>query len=455
MKKVLLSILLISAVAPQIFAQKGAKPALTPAITSQVFHPVKFEEYDMPNGLHVILYEDHSAPRVAVRVFYHVGSRNERSDRTGFAHFFEHLMFESTDHIKRGDYAKDIEAIGGELNAHTSLDHTFYQEDVPSNYMRQALWQESERMHWLHVDSAGVETQRQVVKEERRNRYENQPYGSFFLKLMSAVFHTSQYSWTPIGDAQYIDQATIKEFQDFYHENYVPNNAVLVIAGDFKQAEAKAAAQDYFADIPRGAEIDRSYTPEPPQTSERTVEVNEKITPLPAVAYGWRTVPEGDKDQYALDMLANVLMQGNSSRLVKRLKDEDQLVASVQPIALTLEKDGAFGLLAVASKGKELSKVRAELDEEIKKLQSSGISDEEFQKVRNQMTKDLVTQAAEMGSVAFALSEEYALFHDAKRYNSEIDRYMAVTKQDIQRVAKKYLTNSARSVITYTVPTNQ
>ncbi|MDP4221554.1 MAG: pitrilysin family protein [Bacteroidota bacterium] len=419
---------------------------------AQVMKPIKFEEYDLPNGLHVILYPEHSAPVVSTRVYYHVGSKNERADRTGFAHFFEHLMFESTDDIKRGEYGKNIEAAGGELNAHTSLDRTFYQEDVPANYLRMALWGESERMHFLHVDAAGVETQRQVVKEEKRNRYDNQPYGTFFPKMMESVFKTSQYRWTPIGQAQYIDEATIQEFQDFYHTYYVPNNACLVIAGDFETADAKKAVEDYFGSIPKGAEIARSYTPEPPQTSERYTEVDEKITPLPAVAYAWRTVPEGDKDAYALDLLTNVLAQGNSSRLVKRLKDKDQLVVEIEPIVLTLEKDGVFGMLAVAKAGVEIPKVRSAMDEEIAKIQKEGISDEEYQKVRNQMTKDIVSQAASTGEIAFQLAHEYTLFHDTKRVNSELDRYLAVSKQDIQRVAKKYLSTNARSVIVYTVP---
>ncbi len=422
---------------------------------AQVIKPIKFEEYDLPNGLHVILYPEHSAPVVSTRVYYHVGSKNERADRTGFAHFFEHLMFESTDNIKRGEYGKNIEAVGGELNAHTSLDRTFYNEDVPTNYLRLALWGESERMHFLHVDAAGVETQRQVVKEEKRNRYDNQPYGTFFPKMMESVFKTSQYQWTPIGQAQYIDQATIQEFQDFYHTYYVPNNATLVIAGDFETADAKKGVEDYFGSIPKGADIVRSYTPEQPQTSERYTEVEEKITPLPAVAYAWRTVPEGDKDQYALDLLTNVLAQGNSSRLVKRLKDKDQLVVEIEPIVLSLEKDGVFGMLAVAKAGIEIAKVRTAMDEEIAKIQKEGVSEEEYQKVRNQTTKDLVTQAASTGQVAFQLAHEYTLFHDAKRVNTELDRYLAVSKQDIQRVAKKYLTLSARSVIVYTVPKSQ
>ncbi|MEI8133853.1 MAG: pitrilysin family protein [bacterium] len=419
---------------------------------AQAIKPVVFEEYDLPNGLHVILYPERSAPVVSTRVYYHVGSKNERPDRTGFAHFFEHLMFESTDDIGRGEYGKNIEAVGGQLNAHTSLDRTFYNEDVPAHYLRMALWMESERMHTLHVDATGVETQRQVVKEEKRNRYDNQPYGTFFPKLMESVFKTSQYSWTPIGQAQYIDKATIEEFQDFYHTYYIPNNACLVVAGDFETSDAKKAVKDYFGWIPKGADIQRTYTPEPPQTTERYTEVDEKITPLPAVAYAWRTVPEGDKDQYALDLLTNVFAQGNSSRLVKRLQERDQLVTSINPLVLNLEKDGVFGMLANAAKGVEISKIRAAMDEEIAKLQSEGISDEEFQKVRNQTTKDLVEQAANTGNVAFQLAHQWTLFHDTKRFNTEYDRYMAVKKEDIQRVAKKYLTTNARSVIVYTVP---
>jgi predicted Zn-dependent peptidase len=419
---------------------------------SQTFKPVKFEEYDLPNGLHVILYQERSAPVVAVRVYYHVGSKDERPDRTGFAHFFEHLMFEGSPNIKRGEYGKLIEAVGGELNAHTASDRTFYNEDVPSNQLRLALWMESERMHWLNVDSVGVETQRQVVKEERRNRYDNQPYGTFFLKMMEAVFKKSQYRWTPIGEAQYIDQASIQEFMDFYRTYYIPNNATLVVAGDFETAEAKKAIEEYFGAIPRGKEIVRDYIPEPPQTEERYMEVSEKHTPLPAVAYAWKTVPDGDKDMYPLDLLINIFARGNSSRLIRRLVDKDQLTVAVQPLALNMEKDGVFGFLAVAKQGIELSKVRAVLDEEIAKLIKDGISDEEFQKVKNQTLKDLVVQASSIGNVAFGLSHYYTIFKDTKRYNTEIDRYNAVTKQDIQRVAKKYLTKEGRNVIVYTVP---
>ena len=419
---------------------------------AQLVKPVKFEEYDLPNGLHVILYQEHSAPVVGVRVYYHIGSKDERPDRTGFAHFFEHLMFESTDQIKRGEYGKNVEAVGGDLNAHTAVDRTFYNEDVPSNQMRLALWMESERMHYLHVDSSGVETQRQVVKEEKRNRYDNQPYGTFYLKVMESIFKKSQYNWTPIGQAQYIDQASIAEFQEFYHTYYVPNNACLVVAGDFEIAEAKKAVQEYYGSIPKGKDVVRVYTEEPAQTEERYTEITEKQTPLPAVSYGWRTVAEGDKDVYPLDLLTNILTRGNSSRLIKRLQDKDQLIVSLQPLAYNMEKDGIFGFLAVAKSGVEISKVREALDEELAKVMKEGISDEEFQKVKNQTIKDLVTQAASIQNVAFGLSHMYTIFKDTKRFNTEAERYDAVTKADIQRVAKKYLTKEGRNVLVYTVP---
>lgn len=416
-------------------------------------NPIKFEEYDLPNGLHVILYPEHSAPVVAVRVYYHVGSKNEDPKRTGFAHFFEHLMFEATDNIKRGEYGKNIETAGGQLNAWTSMDQTVYVDDVPSNQLNMVLWQESERMNWLKVDSVGVETQRSVVKEERRNRYENQPYGTFFLQMMKNVFKGSPYEWTPIGEAQYIDQATIEEFRNFYRTYYVPNNATLVVAGDFKPADAKAAIKNYFARIARGTlPINRPVFALPPQTEERFVEINEKMTPLPAVAYAWRTVKEGEKDGYALDLLQKVLTSGNSSRLVKRLKDQDKIAIELNAIPLTAESGGVFGVLAVAQAGMSIDTVRKALDEEIAKIQRSGITEEEYQKVMNQITKDIVSSATSMGEIAFKLAHYHMVHKNAGLVNKELDFYRQVSREDIQRVAQKYMTNTNRSVLVYTVP---
>jgi predicted Zn-dependent peptidase len=219
--------------------------------------PIQFVEYDLPNGLHVILHENHAAPVVSTYVLYHVGSKNERADRTGFAHFFEHLMFEGSDNIPRGKIDKYVSSAGGNLNASTSFDQTDYFFNVPANQLKLALWIESERMMHSKIDETGVETQRKVVKEEKRMRYDNQPYGSLFEELAKLVFAGSPYSWVPIGSVQYIDQATIQEFRDFYKTYYLPNNATLAIAGDFNLDATKKLVEDYFGAIPKGPEIQR------------------------------------------------------------------------------------------------------------------------------------------------------------------------------------------------------
>src|SRR6187399_869399 len=204
-----------------------------------VIKPIQFIEYDLPNGLHVILHENHAAPVVATYVLYHVGSKNERADRTGFAHFFEHLMFEGSENIPRGKIDKFISGAGGNLNASTSFDQTDYFFNLPANQLELALWIESERMMHAKIDETGVETQRKVVKEEKRRGVDNQPYGTLFENLAALVFKGTSYAWTPIGSAQYIDQATIEEFRDFYKTYYLPNNATLSIAGDIDVAKTK------------------------------------------------------------------------------------------------------------------------------------------------------------------------------------------------------------------------
>src|SRR4051794_23916093 len=242
----------LSPIAP--LAAKDEAPA-PPAKT--ILKPIQFEEYDLPNGLHVILHENHAAPVISTYVLYHVGSKNERPDRTGFAHFFEHLMFEGSDNIPRGKIDKYVSGAGGNLNASTSFDQTDYYFNVPSNQLKLALWIESERMMHAKIDEVGVETQRQVVKEERRRGVDNQPYGTLFEQLSALVFKGTPYEWVPIGSFQYIDQATIDEFRQFYHTYYLPNNATLSVAGDFKSDEIKREIADYFGPIPRGPEIKR------------------------------------------------------------------------------------------------------------------------------------------------------------------------------------------------------
>jgi predicted Zn-dependent peptidase len=229
----------------------------TSGFPHSILKPIHFEEYDLPNGLHVILHENHASPVITTYVLYHVGSKNERADRTGFAHFFEHLMFEGSENIPRGKIDKYISGAGGNLNASTSFDQTDYYFNLPSNQYKLALWIESERMMHAKIDEVGVETQRQVVKEEKRRGVDNQPYGTLFEQLSALVFKGTPYEWVPIGSFQYIDQATIEEFRQFYKTNYLPNNATLSVAGDFKPDEMKKEIAAYFGPIPRGADVVR------------------------------------------------------------------------------------------------------------------------------------------------------------------------------------------------------
>lgn len=292
---------------------------LSMAATAMVANPVgdlpqiTYEKFTLDNGLRVILSVDRSAPVVATFVHYHVGSKNERPDRTGFAHFFEHLMFEGTENIARHTVDKLVQSAGGSLNAFTTFDETGYQIQVPSNELKLALWIESERMMHARVEEIGVETQRNVVKEERKSRLDNQPYGSIMENMARYAGANTPYEWTPIGSAQYIDQATIDEFRDFYKKYYVPNNAVLAIVGDIDIAETKKLVQAYFGEIPKGADIVQPEFKLNLGKEEIVKDVVEPQTPLPALMYVYRTAEQGNPDMYALEYLSTILANGNSS----------------------------------------------------------------------------------------------------------------------------------------------
>jgi len=410
---------------------------------------IRFEQYDLPNGLHVILHQDHSAPIVSQVVAYHVGSKNEQPDRTGFAHFFEHLMFEGSPNIPRGEFSKIVQNAGGNLNAYTSFDQTVYFITVPSNQIELAMWMESERMLQLKVDSIGVETQRGVVKEERKQSLENRPYGSILEKTMAATFKVHPYRWTPIGSAQYIDKASLDEFQAFYKTFYVPNNACLVIAGDIDIPRTKELIAKYYGDIPRGAgEIYRPKEVEPPQTAEVRDTVYDNIQ-LPAAILAYHMPAQGTKDYYALSMLTTLLSGGESSRLNKRLVDKDKIALGVQSIPLSLEDPGLFLGFAIANFGKTLPEVEKAMQEEIDKVREQLIAEKEFQKIRNQRESEFVQKNSTVQGKAVQLALYHLFFGDANLINAEIDRFLSVTREDIRNVAQKYLRNESRAVLYY------
>ncbi len=314
---------------------------------TQAQKKVEFVEYDLPNGLHVILHRNTTTPIVAVSIMYHVGSKNENPERTGLAHFFEHLLFEGSENIKRGEFDQYVEKAGGTLNANTSCDRTYYYEIMPSNQLELGLWLESERLMHAKVEKVGIETQREVVKEERRQRVDNRPYGSILEETMKRMYKEHPYQWPIIGSMDHLNAAKDQEFIDFYKTFYVPNNAVLSIAGDLDIDDTKKLVEKYFGDIKKGTkEIPRPTIIEPALGGEVRDTVYDNIQ-LPAVIQAYRIPEQGTDDYYAMDMLAQLLSTGESSRLNKSVKDEQQKALFVGTFPLNLEDPGvalAFGI---------------------------------------------------------------------------------------------------------------
>jgi len=438
--------------APAFAKQKSASEEKESAPAATVVKPISFVEYDLPNGLHVILHENHQAPVVATYVLYHVGSKNERGDRTGFAHFFEHLMFEGSENIPRGKIDKYISGAGGNLNASTSFDQTDYFFNLPANQLELALWIESERMMHAKIDEVGVETQRQVVKEERRRGVDNQPYGTLFENLAGLVFKGTSYAWTPIGSAQYIDQATIEEFRDFYKTYYLPNNATLSIAGDIDVAKTKELVESYFGQIPKGTAIKRPKIEWSFKAPAAKKDVEKENTPLPASLHAWRAPRETDPDAYPLDLLGSILSKGRSSRLYRRLVDQEQVAVNVDAFAFLQEQAGLVGVFATGQRGVELDQLDAIIKDEIKNVREKGVTEEEFQKVRNQQEAEFATSFGSMHTRAKNLARYRVFYGDANLINTELDRYLKVKRADLQRVAKEYLRDDRVQVLRYPVP---
>ncbi|PZF74625.1 M16 family metallopeptidase [Taibaiella soli] len=410
---------------------------------------IKFTEYDMPNGLHVILHEDHATPIVAMSVMYHVGSKNEDPQRTGFAHFFEHLLFEGSENIKRGEYMKLVQANGGELNANTTQDRTFYYEVLPSNQLELALWMESERMLHAKIDTIGVETQRKVVKEEKKQSYDNRPYGQLLNVVYENSFTVHPYRWTPIGKEQYIDQATLGEFMDFYKTFYVPNNAVVVIGGDINIEQSKALITKYFGDIPRGTKaIPRPTAVEPAQTAEKRVTFYDNVQ-LPAVLLSYHTPKIGTDDYYAIQMLTQLLSQGNSSRFHKEIVDKQQKAVEAGAFALPNEDPSLAVMFSIANMNVKPAELEKAMEDEIEKVKTTPLSNEEYQKLINQAETDFVAKNQKVLGVVTNLATYWTFEGNANLINTELDRYRKITKEDLQRVANKYFTKENRLVVYY------
>jgi zinc protease len=410
---------------------------------------VEFEEYDLDNGMHVILHQDNSAPVVTVSVMYHVGAKDENPERTGFAHFFEHLLFEGTENIPRGEWFNIVTSNGGSNNANTTDDRTYYYEVFPSNSVELGLWMESERLLHPVINQIGVDTQNEVVKEEKRLRVDNQPYGNILAEIKKRMFKVHPYKGTTIGEMEHLDAATLEEFQAFNKKFYVPNNAVLVVAGDIDKAEVKKMIQDYFGPIPRGEDIVRDLPREEPITEPMRDKAYDPNIQIPAVIAAYRTPSFKDRDAYVLDMISSYLSGGKSSVLYKKMVDEQKQALAVQAVNISQEDYGIYALFGLPLGDVSLDTLITEMDEEIVKIQEELISERDYQKLQNQFENQFVNSNSSIEGIANSLARYYMLYDNVNLINDEINIYRSITREEMRDVAKKYLNPNQRLILEY------
>ena len=410
---------------------------------------VKFEEYDLSNGMHVILHQDNTAPVVTTSVMYHVGAKDENPERTGFAHFFEHLLFEGTKNIPKGEWFTIVTSNGGSNNANTTDDRTYYYEVFPSNNVELGLWMESERLLHPVINQDGVDTQNEVVKEEKRLRVDNSPYGRFLEVIKVNMFKKHPYKGTTIGKMEHLDAATLEEFQTFNKKFYVPNNAVLVVAGDIDIAEVKVMIENYFGPIPRGEDIVRNFPKEDPITEPMRAKAYDPNIQIPAVMAAYRTPSFKERDSYVLSMISTYLSDGKTSKLYKKIVDDKKMALQVGAIDFSQEDYGTYILYGLPLGDVSLDDLVVEMDEEIAKLQSELISERDYQKIQNKFENDFVNSNSSIEGIANSLARYYMLYGDVNLINNEIDIYRSITREEIKTVANKYLNANQRLVLEY------
>ena len=416
------------------------------AITAQ---QVAYEEYDLDNGLHVILHQDNGAPVVVTSVMYHVGSKDENTEKTGFAHFFEHLLFEGTENIQRGDFSKIVTANGGYNNANTTQDRTYYYELFPSNNLELGLWLESERLLHPVITQIGVDTQKEVVQEERRLSVDNAPYGQLIENMFKNMFVNHPYRWSVIGSLDHLASATLEDFQDFNKVYYIPNNAVLVVAGDFEMNEAKRLIEGYFGPIPKGQDVVKKTYEESPIEGPIQTQFEDSNIQIPLILLGYRTPGQAEKDAYVLNMISSYLSDGESSVLQKKLVDEKRMALQIFALNYSLEDYGAYLLGGLPLGSNTMDGLVTEIDEEIEKLKTELISERDYQKLQNQFENSFVNSNSSVEGIANSLARNYMLYGKTDLINTEIDIYRSISIEDIREVARKYLNADQRVELKY------
>ena len=412
---------------------------------------IKFEEYDLDNGLHVILSQNHKTPNVVISVMYHVGSKNEEPTLTGFAHFFEHLMFEGTENIGRGEYATYVSEAGGSLNANTSWDRTYYFELLPSNQLELGMWLESERMLHPKIEDIGVNTQKNVVCQEMGQTRDNQPYGTVMTKIQANSFKVHPYSHDILGSEEHIRNASVQDFQDFHDMFYKPNNAVLTICGDFDVKQTKAWIEEYFGDIPAGTVEPRR--PDPNMEPKRTEPIKDTVydnIQMPMLIEAYPAPAYGTEDYFAMDVFNAILSQGNSARFQSQIVDTKKTGLMAMGMTLPFEHPGAYVIQAIPN-GVDLSVLEADVDAELFGLLENGMTDEEFQKVMNMVEMAQARSNSTIEETAESLATAYTYLKNTNFVNETMENYTSLTKEKVLEVAKKYI-DPAQKISIYYLP---
>jgi zinc protease len=402
----------------------------------------------LPNGLTLVTSEDHSTPIVHLNLTYHVGSKNEKPGKTGFAHLFEHLMFKGSKNVLPEAHTSYVASVGGQSNAYTTEDETVFWETVPSQYLPMILWLEADRMATLRVDKDTFTNEREVVKEERRMRVDNQPYGALNQIIYDQAFSSHPYKHPTIGSMADLEAASIDDVRAFYQTYYVPANATLTLVGDFDTTQAVSLVTQYLGRVPKAErEVPRDIPKEPPQTKEKRVTLQQPW-PLPAVVVAYHITFDGNPDSYPLHIAAKVLSDGDSSRIHKKLIYEKQMAVAAFGSANLIEDPNLFYAVAIVQPGHTTDEVANTLIAEIERLKTEPITEHELQRTKNQFARDYILGRETNQQKAGVLSHAVVIHNDIKTADGEFDIFQNITLADVQRVAKTYFTPENRIVLT-------
>jgi len=412
---------------------------------------LEVQEHKLDNGLQLLMHEDHSVPVATVELWYHVGSKDERQGRSGFAHLFEHIMFKGSANLGPEEHKNFISAIGGRYNATTDFDRTLYFETFPSNYLEHVLWMEADRMRSLDISEENFKSERDVVKEERRLRIDNPPFGRLFEVVLENTYKVHPYRILPIGSMADLDAATLEDVRAFHSTYYVPNNATLVVAGDFDPGQVTRWAEKYFGSIPQGKPVPRDIPQEPAQTAERRATDYHPNTPLPAVVLTYHVPQAGHPDLYALEVASNILSAGESSRLYRRMVYEKQMAVAAGGQTVLLQDPGVFFFFTILQAGQKPEDGEKELLAEVDRLQNEPVSEDELAKSKNQLISGLVFGRQTVQDKADAVGEAAVIMGDLSLVNRQLAEYQKVTAADVQRVARTYFKPENRTVV-YMLP---